>query len=112
VVSAAATRFDKKDLSGEQFAQILDHDVLPDWGTARQQLIGYQPATTGMQGELAAITSYMQIRADSWMLLSAAVRDGAKDKIDGAVKKMREANNVDRNLSRGARTRIFPPSKG
>lgn len=108
VVSDAANKFDSKNISSEQFSQIIDRDVLPDWGAARDQLVGYQPVPGGLQDEVSAIASYMQVRAEGWKLLNEAVLDGGKDKLEIASKKMREANLAERGLFRGVRTRIFP----
>ena len=108
IVADAAAKFDRKDLSGDQFEQILNRDVLPDWNTVRDQLVGYRPVPHGLQDEVGAIAAYMQLRADGWKLLIEAVRDGGKDKLDTAGRKMREANLAERGLFRGVRTRVFP----
>jgi len=108
IVSDAAKKFDKKELSGAEFAQIMNRDVLPDWDAVRAALSGYQPVPRGMQEDISAITSYMQLREDGWKLLTDAVRDGGKDKLDVAGRKLREAHRADIDLFRGARTRIFP----
>jgi len=109
IVSDVAKKFDRKDLSGADFAKIVSHDVLPDWSSTREQIAAYQPVPRGMQDEVRAIIDYMQARSEGWKLLSDAVLDGGKDKLDVATKKMREANMADGEMFR-RRTRIFPDS--
>jgi len=108
IVSDAANKFDKKDLSGAEFAQIMNRDVLPDWDAVRDQLAAYQPVPRGMQEHISAITDYMKLREEGWKLLSDALLAGSKDKLDVAGKKMREGNYAERDLFHAARTRIFP----
>jgi rhomboid protease GluP len=111
IVIEAARKFDRKDISGAEFVELMNKDVLPDWDAMRATLTGYRPVPAGMQGEVDAVASYMQLRAEAWKMFAEALRDGGKEKFDTASQKMREGNAADRALFRSARTRIFPARK-
>jgi len=81
-------------LTGQQFADILEQQVLPKWRAERDSLAKLK-RLSGKQKQLASLlVQYMSLREESWSLLADGVRTQDADKIKRSGEKGDQADKL------------------
>ena len=104
VLEAAKKGQDK--ISDEALADALDHELLPGWHRAREQLAAVTPVPSALQDDVSRISDYMRRREESWRGLVDALRSGDKVRTKEAEEKVHDVNLLGVKISRTARLHL------
>jgi len=101
-----AARRGQEKISDEALADALDHELLPGWHSAREQLAAVTPVPSALQGDVARISDYMRRREESWRELVDALRSGDSDRKKEAEEKVHDVNLLGVKVARTARLHL------
>lgn len=104
VLNAAAKGQER--ISDSALADALEHQLLPDWHRAREQLAAVSPVPMPLQGDVARISDYMRQREESWRDLVDALRSGNKQLAEEADAKVHDVNLLGAKIARTARVHL------
>jgi rhomboid protease GluP len=102
--NAALNRFRKREITGAEFASIIDTEVLPEWTSQKDvlsKLHGLPPRQSMMNSQLVR---YMDLRREGWVAMVSGARDSDVEKIKEAGRKQAEAAEELRDLTRHLKT--------
>jgi len=87
----AAEKAKQEQITGAEFAGIIEHDMLPAWRSTRDELatVSAIPSST-----VTKVQTYMQLRQDALEALDAALRDGNRDSMEQATAKQQKADKM------------------
>jgi rhomboid protease GluP len=81
-------------LKANEFANVIENDVLPDWN-AEYASISHLKGLPQRQDRLVSlVVRYMELRRDGWSDYAQAARQNQESKIQDALKKQHEAEQV------------------
>jgi membrane associated rhomboid family serine protease len=101
-----AARKGEETLSDAAIADVIEHDLLPDWHRAREQLAAVTPVPYALSGDVARISDYMGRREKSWRDLVDALRSPDKKHLDEANQEVRDVNLLGEKIARTARLHL------
>ena len=81
-------------LSDQQFADVLDKQLLPDWRAERDAVAKLQRLPADQRKLVESIVKYMTTREEGWTLLAEGLREDDRTKLDRSLRKDREADQL------------------
>ena len=75
VFDSAKDKVEKQQLGHAEFADLIEHTVLPAWIGARQSLVDVTPIPPSLERDVTSICSYMPLQQDYWQALMGIERD-------------------------------------
>lgn len=72
--NAAVKRRDQGAITNEEFANLIERDVLPEWQAVRSRIEPLQEADAKRKRILAQLKEYCKLREESWTLLIETLR--------------------------------------
>jgi rhomboid protease GluP len=101
--NAAIGNFKTGKLKPNDFANLVEKDVLPDWN-AEYTLIRQIKGLPARQDRIVTtIAKYMELRRDGWSEMIEGARQNLPGKIQGALKKEKEADKVVQEMGKLAK---------
>lgn len=96
----AFARAKSEKMPDEQFAKLVEHDVIAPWSAEHDALtkLSTQRLPTRQKELLSKLIRYMEVRQQGWTLLVKGVRTNDSALIQQAVQKQREAEAVVKTL--------------
>jgi len=87
----AADQARQHQITGVQFADLIEHDVLPEWRSTENQVAALSaiPSST-----VAKVEKYMHLRQESLEGLAASLRAGKDDDMKDAAEKQAKADKM------------------
>ena len=104
VLEAAKKGTDK--ISDEALADAIDHELLPGWQRAREQLAAVTPVPSALQDDVSRISEYMRRREESWRDLVDALRSGDRERTKEAEEQVHDVNLLGAKIARTARVHL------
>jgi len=104
VLEAAKNGSDK--ISDAALADALDHELLPGWHRAREQLAAVTPVPSALKSDVAQISDYMRRREESWRGLVEALRSGDRERTKEAEQSVHDVNLLGAKIARTARLHL------
>lgn len=101
-----AAKKGQEKVSDGALADALDHELIPGWHRAREQLAAVTPVPSALQGDVERISDYMRQREESWRDLVDALRSGDAERTKEAQQKVHAANVLGAKISRTARLHL------
>jgi rhomboid protease GluP len=95
---AAEKHLQRKELSEEAFAGVLERDVLPKWRAARERLAALQPVPPKHQRRVELILDYMRLRQEAWELMARAAQAKNEEQMARALRIQEQAEAVARQV--------------
>lgn len=97
-VADALRRLQQEQLTREEFAQVIEREVLPPWREQRQRIDALRPALP--QPRIPIVQEYMRLREEGWELLAQGMRTNDRQKLRQGEEKHHEAQRVTERLKR------------
>ena len=101
-----AAKKGQEKISDQALADALEHEILPGWHSAREQLAAVTPVPSALEGDVARISEYMRRREESWRELVDALRSGNHERTADADQKVRDVNLLGAKIARTARRHL------
>jgi membrane associated rhomboid family serine protease len=95
----AVVRAGRQELSDWAYADLLEHDVIPDWRAARNRLSAIKPIPAAYREQVVLVLEYMHLRQDAWELFVEALREGDQQKVEESQAKHGLADAAARRLA-------------
>lgn len=96
--NAAAKKRNGKELTDEDFADLIEQEILPEWREGRRRLEEIGTVPKSQVENFSRLTQYARLREDEWTLTVAALRSHDPAKLREAKQKSQE---VDALLKQG-----------
>ena len=98
IYTEAKNRFEKKQLTAEALANIIDHEILPDWKaeeTRVEELADLSPQQTDA---LQQLRQSMKLREKAWGLIADSLRQASDEGLENAAKQAAEAERLEQEF--------------
>lgn len=92
--NSSADKWKARQLSDQQFTDIIEQQILPSWKAERDAIAKLQNLPADQAKLTASLLKYMDARQESWQLLVDGVRRGNVEKIKQATQKSHEADQL------------------
>ena len=93
------TKWKSHQISEQQFADIVEQQILPKWKTEREAITNLRHLPTAQAKLAASLIKYMHTREEAWNLLVEGMRTDDAAKIKQSIDKNREADQLAKNIS-------------
>ncbi|MBC7852541.1 MAG: rhomboid family intramembrane serine protease [Pirellulaceae bacterium] len=100
--NAAVRKSQRKELSGQEFADLLERDVLPEWRAARERLSAVQRVPASHQRRVELTLEYMLRWQEAWELFAQEYREDSPDKMRKAMERQQLAESAVQLLNKEA----------
>ena len=101
--NAAVRNYQGERLSADEFARVIEIDILPPWRDVLEQFeqMDLQKLPTAAQTAVGKIRRYMQMREQAWTALAVGLRDNDPERLDEAQQKSRAADQLGERIGDG-----------
>lgn len=100
--NAAVAKLNRQELSGQEFADLLERDVLPEWRAARERLSAVERIPASQQRRVELTLEYMLRWQEAWELFAQAYHEGSPDKMQKAMQKQQLAETAVQQFTKKA----------
>ena len=97
--NASSKQWQSKQITNQQYADILEKQILPPWSTEREAVEKLK-VSHDLTSKNRLMVEYLTDREQSWRFTVAALRTNDADKFSQAAQKQAEAENVAAQLRR------------
>ncbi len=94
----AKRRFDNKEMAAESFANVIDHEVLPDWKAQEHRFEQLTDLPSEQQEALKKLQQSMKLRAKAWGLIADSLRQSSDEGIEDAAERAAEADRLEQEF--------------
>jgi rhomboid protease GluP len=100
--NSAVGKAQRQELTDAAFADLLEHEVLPEYRVARERLTALKQIPAPLQRHVASILEYMRLREQAWTSFGQALREGSPQKVQQAMEKQKLADAAAKRISDSA----------
>lgn len=94
----AKRRFDNGEMAAESFANVIDHEVLPDWRAQEHRFEQLTDLTNEQQEALKKLQQSMKLREKAWGLIADSLRQASKEGVEDAANQSAEADRLEQEF--------------
>jgi rhomboid protease GluP len=95
----AVARSERQELSDWAFADLLEHDVIPDWRASRNRLSAIKPIPGAYRDIVVSILDYMRLRQEAWELFAEGLRENDGQKVEEGQAKQNLADEMAQRIA-------------
>jgi rhomboid protease GluP len=103
LLNASSERWKANQLSDQQFADIIEQQILPPWRAEREAIASLKHLPAKQATLTAALVNYMDTREHGWALLAEGARSGDGAKIRQAATISKQADQLAKQLGVGGK---------
>lgn len=100
-LGTAWQRWENGRITEDEFAGVVEVDVLPPWREARQELDGLNNVQSNQEHVLLKLRKYVQAREEAWEALLAYLRNPSEERMREYVRKNATADALLKDLNSG-----------
>lgn len=97
--NTALEKSKRQELTDAAFADLIEHDVLPEWRAALQKVSAFQHVPENGHRHFVSFLGYMRLRQEGWELLVQSLREPTEQNSKLANDKQVSANAAGQNSS-------------
>ena len=100
---ASSEKWKANQLSNQQFADIVEQQILPNWRAERESVANLKHLPANQTKLTVSLVRYMDAREEEWKLLVDGVRSGDGAKIKQSLVKGKEADQLAGQIGVGGK---------
>lgn len=98
IYAEAKRRYEDGQISANALANVIDHEILPDWKAEKNRFDKLTDLSTEQSDAFKKLRRSMELRAKAWGLIADSLRQSSDEGIENAARQTAEADRLEKRF--------------